>query len=586
MADLNIQKLSKAYEESWRKLEVYRKKRIQSIQQFVGTHYSDDGAAKSVPINLIELAVTTYTQRLIARNPRFLVTTKFPSLRPPAHNLQLALDHLTGELDLDKRLQSCVVDAMFGLGIMKVGMARGNFAEVDGEEIDIGQPYAEPISLDDWVIDMTAKTQVEAEYEGHRFTMPIDEAREIYDEPSLEPITDTNYNFTGDQRERYIGAGQEDQEDRYTDMGEFLELFHRPTNSINVFELNSEGKLRRQLWKSERYGPEQGQYIWLNFHRVPGNIMPLSPVATMRDLHDVVNLMYRKMEQQAERQKTIGIVRPGGEDDGRRIVEANDGEMIKSDDPKNVGEIRFGGVDQTNFAFMKDGINMFSWTQGNLDAIGGLGPQAGTLGQEEIIESNSSKRVSFMQGRVLTFVRDVGRSLAWYLWNDPFIEIPIVKRVPGFNVDIPSTFNEDAKEGDFVQYNIDIHPYSMQELTPSQRLQIMRQFNQDLMMFVQTGQVAGQAGAQANVEEFIKTYADYANLPEIEHWFNFLLAPSTPQDAPVQPPRGSNPATTRRYERINRSGGTRQNQDQNMVSTLMGATLQQSQSGNMLNGPS
>ena len=64
---LDIQQLSAAVGYSRRQLRVFRDKRLELLREYVGKHYSDNGAAKKVPVNLLELAMNIYLNCLWLR---------------------------------------------------------------------------------------------------------------------------------------------------------------------------------------------------------------------------------------------------------------------------------------------------------------------------------------------------------------------------------------------------------------------------------------------------------------------------------------------------------------------------------------
>ena len=68
---------------------------------------------------------------------------------------------------------------MFSIGIVKQGLASGAVGEIMGFTHNVGQPFADVVSLDDWVHDMTAKRWEQVGYAGNRYRIPLDEAREL-----------------------------------------------------------------------------------------------------------------------------------------------------------------------------------------------------------------------------------------------------------------------------------------------------------------------------------------------------------------------------------------------------------------------
>ena len=85
----------------------------------------------------------------------------------------------------------------------------------------------------------------------------------------------------------------------------------------------------------------------------------------------------------------------------------------------------------------------FKMYAGNLDLLGGLSAQSETASQDKLLAGQANKLLDAMQRRVLAFTKQVVKSLAWYLWNDPFINMPLTRRVPGVRLYAPSLRHAD-----------------------------------------------------------------------------------------------------------------------------------------------
>lgn len=121
----------------------------------------------------------------------------------------------------------------------------------------------------------------------------------------------------------------------------------------------------------------------------------------------MANRVFRKLGRQSDRQKTVTLVQAGQEDDGRRLVESSDGDVIRTDRPEGTREARFGGVDQPTLAFLVQLKDLFVYMGGNLDALGGLGKLSETVGQEQLIAKSASARIADMQETATKAVKQV-----------------------------------------------------------------------------------------------------------------------------------------------------------------------------------
>jgi hypothetical protein len=166
------------------------------------------------------------------------------------------------------------------------------------------------------------------------------------------------------------------------------------------------------------------------------------------------------------------------------------------------------------------------------------------------------------------------RAVGFYLWHDPLIELPAIKRVPGMD-DISTTamFNAENRGEDFYQYIISIEPYSMQHQSPQMKLQAITQvFGQFIVPFAP--QMAEQ-GIGINFEGLLNTVSKYANVSEL----NDILEFSQPSGAYDRPDVGKPPAkmavTKHISERVNRPGATRSGKDSALSQALLNNTIGQ-----------
>jgi len=94
------------------------------IAQLVGQYYrSGRGVQGEEPLNLIYNAVRALVPNMVMQSPINLVTTDILEHKMYAELLGLALDSLNKKLDMKSLLRACIVDALFMMGIVKVGLS-------------------------------------------------------------------------------------------------------------------------------------------------------------------------------------------------------------------------------------------------------------------------------------------------------------------------------------------------------------------------------------------------------------------------------------------------------------------------------
>jgi hypothetical protein len=322
-------------------------------------------------------------------------------------------------------------------------------------------------------------------------------------------------------------------------------------------------------------GPEVGPYHLLSYIDVPGNIMPLSPAGLLVDLHELVNRLFRKLGRQAERQKTLTIVAGGAEEDGRRVVNASDGDTILSDRPEATREMKFGGVDSASLAFMIQLKDMFSYLGGNLDSLGGLGPTAKSGKHDSLLRQSASVRIEDMQQRTTNAVRTAVESMADYIYYDPAPSTKVYRDIPSTDLSVKVDFDPEIREGDFLDFAIDIAPYSLQSRSPSERLAAINEIMQGIVMPMSAQlQQRGIVPDMDRYMEIVSKYSHMSEIAEILKMADFAEMETMREMSEMnggQAGASKPPVTERRYVRENVAmGGTRAGRDNAMTQALMG----------------
>lgn len=559
-------RLRTAVDWSMRQLDTPRKKRLDAIRQYVGAHYADGGSDKRVPTNFLELAVTIYTQQLAARAPRALISTSDSSLRPFARNMEIAVNQIPDEIDLGGTLRRAVVEALFSFAVVKAGLCDS------GEEVlghQYGKMFADIVSIDDYFCDMSAKSRDAIQFEGNDYWVTLDAARSMYNDGPATDITPDEHTVTADQggaRAESVGANSG--ADLYKDMVWLRDVWLVRERKMVTYGVKSLKIFGVSAWE----GPVKGPYHMLGFSDVPGNLLPLPPMALWRDLHELGNSLFRKLGRQADSKKTVAAFQGGNDDDVQALKKASDGEGIRYSGQKP-DAITVGGIDAPTLAFYIQIRDLFSYFAGNIDSMGGLAPMTQTVGQDKLLTESATARMSAMRGVTIDFARGIFGDLAWYEWTDPVRARVISKPVKGTDISVRSAWSADTRRGRFEDYDFDIDVYSMQDDTPTIKLQ---KIGMAMKEYVLPALPSIEAqGGQVDFKSLLAIVAKLGNIPEIEDIVKFV-DPSTiqPPAAGAAGPARMPASTTRTYERVNRPGATRQGKDDVMSRLLMGGRVQ------------
>jgi len=547
--------IRKALTQSRHDLEVFRGNRIKTVRHLVGNHYSEDGATDREALGFLQMAAGILLQQLAARSPKALVVSAHDDLKVLSHKLQLRLNDKILDVKLHDVIQRSVLEAVVLVGLVKVGL----------ENIDEGEPetFVSAISPDDWIFDTSASHLEGAEFMGYRYRVPYEMAKEMRrfrkkarDElgPKREIIDDADERVSDISFNDVLA-------DEFTEKIELWDLWLPRSNLILTLPDSGQSYLEAYEWG----GPPHGPFHVLSYGDVPDNIMPLSPLAGLMDLHELINQLFNKFSRQVLDAKTVYEYVGGAEEEARRKRDAIDGEILRVNQTGQTKAEVLSSVNPQSYMLLLQAKELFNYTGGNLELLGGLGASSETLGQDQILSAGASKRLQDMQARTTKFVKEILKDLAWYEWHNPTLDAPLNVETPAGT--FQDTLTAEDITGDFLDHRIDIIPHSMQELTPPERLQFLYRYVREFA--IPTMPISMQQHQVFNFKKFNRLVAEYSGMPEVEDLF--MSFEGSPDEEGGNGAATKPPSTTRHVsERVGRPGPSRSGRDHMMEMAMMG----------------
>lgn len=522
-------RLARSVKHADARMQKYRRQRVAFLKQYAGPYYHawdeftpykrSDPMAE--PLNTLFSMVEILCPNLVGETIFTDAATEIPQLRPFAERLRLRNDHVAKEIALADSIGDMVLDCIFGAGIAKVGISPVGSPDIDeplGYLHDAGQPYADPVDLDDYVVERDAKIRERATFEGNRYLVPLDWAYDVglYDKDMLdrmEPVHEGR--SSGEQRATSLSTSHAaTQEKPFIPFLEFLDLWVPHNNTIVTLPGQPDrtsGYLREATWK----GPERGPYEMLALARLPSNLMPIPYIAIIYDLHILLNELARGIRRRAEAEKNIGLYPLNKERDAEAIRDSQDGQLVGVTVPGEIKEFRFGGVDPRAY----EPVQFFQMWQnriaGNPDLLGGQAARSETLGQDQILMQQASIRINRARQRVQTFVQRIIEKIAWFVWTDPHTSQELTMEVKGMK--IPMRWDAGVREGDFLDYNFSIQPYSMTPDSPDMQYQRTMEIVRDVI--VPLAPIAASQGTFPNIQELVALLCKKRNIKDSDLWW-------------------------------------------------------------------
>jgi hypothetical protein len=137
----------------------------------------------------------------------------------------------------------------------------------------------------------------------------------------------------------------------------------------------------------------------------------------------------------------------------------------------------------------------------------------GAKGQEtatrsQILQANAGITIEDARGILYDQTAEINKKFAWYMHTDPFIELPLPKRVTG-NEFKQVVLTPEQRQGDFLEYTFDIVQRSMSKMDPMVRLRNIRDFCINVLPSgVQAAQLMMTMGRPFNLDGYLTTVAE------------------------------------------------------------------------------
>jgi hypothetical protein len=541
--NLAARTLQEAAKNGFKRLRNFRGARLLFIKAYAGQYYDrSHGVLGDEPLNLAFTAIRALVPNLITRNPKNMVESEYLMYRPYGKLLALGLDLISKRLKLPETLQRGLVDAIFTMGIFKVGLMNSNSLVYFGEDtVDPGTLYVDTVDFDDFTFDPATRQLRKASFLGEKIRVERDEilASGLYDNAMIEKLPSSMEVLNSQKSVRDLSASQLNQRltDKLHDSIDLLELWLPDPDVIVTlpFMSSTNGKFLRE---ESFNGPEDGPYAFLTLTPpVPDNPIPVQLAGIWHDLHTMGNRIAKKTLDQAEAQKDILGYQRQYADDAQEIVDAKNLDAVAMQDPAGAQMFSFGGQNPQNERMTAQILQWFDQFSGNTSLLGGTQVQTNVATVANIMSQNALTGVMYMKDQAYRTTKEVLQKCAWYLHTDPLIRLPLIQRdvIPA-EYDItdeeirmisPARVQEtqifltpEVRRGDFLDFAFNIEQDSMAPINAQARLQQLNALAINIIpAAASAAQVCAQMGTPFSFERFVVRIAKLMGLDWIDEIF-------------------------------------------------------------------
>lgn len=521
--------------DAWQKRWEGALQHSQRLMRLWASGYFDPGYTRWHLVNLMNRGVSAITSFLVEGDPRVMVEPLSPKLGVYAHNLQLIGNFAIEQNHFaDEVLIPGATASMFGDAIARTFFEYDRAVSVNDERIKIGTPRVAIIEPCDYIGDPSAKRRVDFSIEGDVYRLPTAYAKDLF----------AGHDKFGNQTADYISgdctlvskfSAEEAVSptfdynklslDEYTT---FIDAYNKREHTIDtILPMGHKAKVLRSIpWD----GPEDGPYDVLGYRYLPNIPLSLPPAWDWYDIDVTMNLIAKAARQQAEGQKVVIGVEPIAKEAGQMVHDAKNMDIFTAKNLDKVKTFTFGGVAGENYSWL-------NWAEGEFaksgtassDAMGGRGPSAPTLGQEQMVMANATRIVNNFYNRFHAWETSVLRKWFWAIMENPatYFEVLNTVNIPGLGpFEYPVYFSQADKVGEFRDLMFKVVPYSSQRLSPEQKyarlMGIMTQW------ILPTAQLRQQQGASVDIEAVDRLLMDYGGMGATPNWYKGVIPNENP----------------------------------------------------------
>jgi hypothetical protein len=542
----------------WRRLKSTREIFVDHVKQFVGSWFGDNDIDEVLE-PFITGFVETLCNNLAANDPVVSITTPIYELKTAAFEAGLVVNQAIGEMDLGRWFSRVLRNAMFGPGVMVIGISES----ARGFGRRRGDVFAEVVDPDDWIQDTNAAAWELGKFFGYRSREAIDELieDESYDKEWRADLAKAPSNAVTDRttepdRARDIGLKRDDlQESEAEDCLDLWHFYLPREGLIATFVGETSGGddvVSKRLVRLKEYnGPRTGPFEMLILSEVPGNPLPLPPVSKIRAIHDLLNKVAANNGEDADAEVSVLAVERTARKDADNILDAPRNGVATVDKLDKLKLFHYGGVQAANMQLQTALRSAANYHSGNPESLGGWSVQADTAKQEGIIKESASTQVGAIRIEFLKFAKRCLDRIAEYELTDPAMDRVIQRPLgAGQTMAMPVTAEHmEPLAGNFAHLNLRITPYSMESRTPVDKLRSLGELAGLIGQVAQAGAITAEQGIQPRYDGIIRVGAQTLGIDDmIEDFFDFQAEPSVPTQ---QARGGSDPRTPLSINRTN-----------------------------------
>lgn len=491
--------LRQAHKAMEKPIAVAREAKLRMVGENYGT---DEATNRIIPryANGFLEVVKMHRSRLTSERIIPRVTSRIPGeLEAEAALLMLALERVADEFNLAQAHASGIDNALFyPFAIWRCGMLAGNDkTKSKRNPYTQGEFFCQPYSGRDARIDPTCKHIEERHWDAVWRWIDREEAYNcgLYDPAILDKaIKLTEGGRTSSGMEESLSAGNSAREDAVVEKLLICDIASRDTQGRwHESTMVGTPDCPSQEFAAEPVpfqGPESGPSVLMAFDAVPDEPIALSLAAQLMSIDRALAKSTHNLIDSVDRTRRNYVVDSGAVETYARLKKSNPFEAIIGN-AQGIATLDTGGVIPDVIKGLEHIRAIWNNASGMASLQSGRAGLADTATEASILQSSSQQLIERMQKTSARAMRDILGHAAWHLLNDPFVQMPLLKRTDE-GLDLHVIYDAAQIEGDWADFRFDIEPFAPLPMDKNSQLARLTQVFQILPALVQMATQAGK----------------------------------------------------------------------------------------------
>jgi len=397
-------------------------------RMYVGNKYrTGEGPGHEQPENRPASWVARIIGAVASANPRVWIRSrKGASGAAEAKLRELALNVWIRQTNFVAQELLACIDCMFGFAVWLIGMKDDSVAARYGEQIDNRKsrqlPAAVRLAPERFFWDQEAEAPEACRLQGHQYQMDYDDALKVpfFDAAVIQEMgpDDTTMPETGFARAKKNGRQK-----RIT-LWDVYVPEQRAIMTVSP-QAHSKGYIRKPTAFD---GSRRGPYVWSGIYPVPGQPVPLSPMAQAFEQLDNKDRHERAAAKEASSLRRGVIVGSANPEIEAKIMKMgiNSITLIPGFTKEMLAQVDLGGTSPARLQYNQMLDDRLDRQMGDSATYSGAMEKSNvTATQIQTTQGNADSKTSFIEGQFTGSLVDVLTRVAVNLTKNPTVSLPI-----------------------------------------------------------------------------------------------------------------------------------------------------------------